>query len=73
MTHDFILGGSPVSLITVRACTPKALDWIEANLALEEWQWANEAFVVEPAYACDIVEGIEADGLTVEKLTVRKI
>lgn len=54
------------STVMVKPLTKKALDWIEANVQLEGWQWLGGAFACEPRYADDLISGMLGDDLEVE-------
>jgi hypothetical protein len=53
------------SLVTVTPLTPAAEAWVEENVPLEDWQYIGRGFVVEPRYVGNLVDGIQADGLTI--------
>jgi hypothetical protein len=54
-------------LVLVYPLTEDARRWVEQNVQLDAWQWDGDAFAVDgTAYAADLAEGMEADGLTVE-------
>jgi len=54
-------------LFLVWPLTEDARQWVNQHVQLEAWQWDGDAFAVDgTAYAADLAEGMEADGLTVE-------
>ena len=52
------------TICLLRPNTTAAKAWVEAKIA-DDAMWYARAVVVEPRYLPDIVDGIEADGLTV--------
>jgi hypothetical protein len=46
--------------------TTDARNWVDENVALEPWQWLGRSFAVEPRLLDQLVEGIQAEGLSVE-------
>jgi hypothetical protein len=55
------------TIFLFRTLTDAVREWVADNVQLEAYQrWGRYGFVVEHRYAGDIVEGIQADGLTVE-------
>jgi hypothetical protein len=62
---EFVEHGS-ICLLT--PMTPAANDWDEANIPKDAMRWGACSVVIEPRYAPSILEGIAADGLTVERL-----
>jgi hypothetical protein len=65
MTADFDLANhGSICLLTPR--TPAGHDWAEANLPDDAQRWGPCSIVVEPRYVQAIIDGVEADGLTVE-------
>ncbi|MFN4278289.1 MAG: hypothetical protein ACK4FJ_18505 [Ferrovibrio sp.] len=53
------------SVIALRPRTEAALDWITANVQSEGWQWLGRWLCVEPCFASDIIDAMQADGLAV--------
>lgn len=53
------------SIAMIRPHTPEAAAWIDANIALESWQWLGGAFSCEPRYVADLIEGMQAAGLII--------
>lgn len=54
------------SITMLATHTDAALDWVEENIELEDWQWQGNQFAVEPRYLDALIEGIEEDGLIIE-------
>ena len=54
------------SIVGLTPITPAAREWIKEHCQTEPWQWMGETLNVEARYAGSIVEGMQADGLTVE-------
>ncbi len=52
------------TIVLVRPLTTEARAWIDENVQTEPWQWFGGGLAVEPRYAHDLVEGMQADGLT---------
>lgn len=52
------------SIVLLSIYTDAAKEWVAEHLPADATRWGN-AVVIEHRYANDIVEGIEADGLTV--------
>lgn len=52
------------SLVLVTPETTAARDWLADHLAGETTWWAG-AVAVEPRYVADLLDGAQADGLTV--------
>ena len=55
------------SICLLNAHTQEARDWVEAHLPADRQRWGERGTVIEPRYVADIVNGIQADGLTVEE------
>lgn len=53
------------SILVLTALTDEAREWADEHLPADRMAWGRCGTVVEPRYIGDIVEGIEADGLTV--------
>jgi hypothetical protein len=53
------------SILILTADTASARAWANENLPDDRQRWGQGGTVVEPRYIADIVQGIEADGLTV--------
>jgi hypothetical protein len=53
------------SIVTFKPLTEEAEAWCEEKLVGDDVMWFGGAVVVEPRYAEPIMEGIVADGLTV--------
>jgi len=53
------------SIVMVECATDAAMAWVKDNLSLESWQWMGRSFSCEPRYIDALVEGMDADGLTV--------
>lgn len=54
------------SICTLSPMTPAAKQWRADHLPDDAMQWGADGVVIEPRYAADILQGIEADGLTVK-------
>lgn len=54
------------SIVTFKPLTDDAQEWCEEKLQGEDTLMFGGAYVVEPRYADDIMEGIINDGLTVK-------
>lgn len=54
------------SLIMLSIITPEAKAWVEENVQTETWQWLGNNLCVEPRYADNVIDGMQADGLSVE-------
>jgi hypothetical protein len=61
---EFVEHGS-ICLLT--PMTPAAHDWADEHIPRDATRWGVSSIVVEPRYAGDILRGVEADGLTVER------
>jgi hypothetical protein len=46
--------------------TPAGREWIAENCQAESWQWMGETLNIDTRMAEDVLEGMKADGLTVE-------
>ena len=46
--------------------TPRAKEWVEANVETESYQWFGNTFVVEHRYAWGLAEGMKAEGLVLQ-------
>jgi hypothetical protein len=53
------------SVTTLKPVSDAAKEWVSENIAADATYWAG-AVVIEPRYVADIIDGIHADGLTVE-------
>jgi hypothetical protein len=60
---DFCLYGHG-SISTLVPKTPAAKAWVEKHIP-EDAQWFGHGVVIEHRYVNDIVEGLQADGLTI--------
>lgn len=55
--------GSVVLFILISAA---AIAWVEENVQTEGWQWmGRNTFAVDHRFASDLIEGLQAAGLTV--------
>jgi hypothetical protein len=54
------------SVIMIHVLTDAGRIWVDENVGVEGWQWMGEAFACEPRFVADLIDGAEADGLTVE-------
>lgn len=54
------------SIVGLTPITPAAREWIEEHCQTEPWQWMGETLNVDTRMAGNILEGMQADGLTVE-------
>lgn len=54
------------SIFTFLPLTDEAREWIDENVAYEDWQWSGGALAVEPRYAAELASGMQNDGLEVE-------
>lgn len=54
------------SLVVLQPITEAARRWVEDNIQSDAQYWCK-GVVIEPRYVADIVEGLVADGLTVER------
>ncbi len=56
------------SILVLHALTPAAQEWASEHLAGDEVQhWGQHGTVVEPRYIEPIIDGIEGDGLEVQR------
>ena len=53
------------SLVTLTAATDTAKQWADEHLDPDRQIWGQFGSVIEPRYVDDIINGIQADGLTV--------
>lgn len=64
MTPDFTFANhGSVTLLT--PVSDAAREWAAEHLPVEPWQMLGNAIAIEPRYADPILEGIDADGMTV--------
>ncbi len=54
------------TIFLLRPNTPAAQAWMDEHLQAEQYQMFGTAVAVEHRYIADIVEGIQADGLTTD-------
>lgn len=52
------------SIIVLVPLTQAAIDWVEEHIDIEQ-TWGKNGVVIEPRYFGAILEGLQADGLTV--------
>jgi hypothetical protein len=52
------------TIVTITPLTQDAADWIDENVATEDWQWMGGALAIEPRYAGELLYGMQEDGLT---------
>lgn len=52
------------SIFILNPVTPEAGAWFEENVAQDGQRWGG-GYVVEPRYVDDILDGAEAEGLTI--------
>lgn len=64
MNNDFTVRNEG-SIFLLIPHTPAAEAWIEEHLPQDAMRWAGNSIVVEHRYICDIIDGIQADGLTI--------
>ncbi len=62
---DFTVTGHG-TIFLLRPNTPAAQAWMDEHLQAEQYQMFGTAVAVEHRYIADIVEGIQADGLTTD-------
>lgn len=63
MTDFLFSDHGSVTILT--ALTAAANEWIDAHLPEDRQTWGPCGTVIEPRYAAAIIEGLQADGLTV--------
>jgi len=62
--YDFdIQNHGAIAILT--PCTEYAHDWVDEHLPDDAMRWGG-GVVIEPRYLGDIIDGIEADGLSVQ-------
>jgi len=61
---DFLLQ-THGSICILLALTDDARAWVEANLPADRQQWGQRGTAIEPRYVQHIIDGIEADGMSV--------
>jgi hypothetical protein len=54
------------SIFMFQLLSEEAREWVAEFVASEDWQWFGDGLCVEPRMARDLVDGMIADGLTVE-------
>ena len=54
------------SIVILTANTEAAREWVEEHLPADRQTWGRHGTVIEHRYADDIINGLQADGLTVE-------
>ena len=54
------------SIVMVTPMTAAGRDWIDENVASEDWQWMGLSLAVDVRYAENLVEGMQEAGLTVD-------
>lgn len=63
----FIEGGARAQTVyRFIVCTKAARAWVDANVALEGWQWLGNGFGVDHRYAVDLADAMAAAGLVVK-------
>lgn len=60
-----ILVNDQGSIVMLTPISPEAREWISQYVAFESWQWFGGSLCVEHGYADDLIEGMQAEGLTV--------
>jgi hypothetical protein len=65
MAADVIVENSS-SIVSLTPITPAAREWIKENCQTEPWQWLGPTLNIDTRYAGNILEGMQADGLTIE-------
>lgn len=65
MTTDFTVDNHG-SILILNAHTEAAKAWVDEHLPDDRQTWGQCGTVVEPRYIGDIVQGIAADGLSIE-------
>lgn len=65
MTADVKVDNSG-SVVGLTPITPAAREWIAENCQAEPWQWLGETLNIDTRYAGAVLEGMQADGLTIE-------
>lgn len=53
------------SITILTANTPEAKEWVKEHLPEDATTWGPNGTVIEPRYADDILDGLQADGLSV--------
>lgn len=56
------------SIIMFYLCTDDATNWVDENLVIESWQWLGSGFGVDPRMAEGVLDRMEADGLTTNRV-----
>jgi len=65
MTADVLIEDhGSIALFT--PMTPDAHQWVEEHVEVESWQLMGCSIACEPRYLCQLVEGMEEDGLVVQ-------
>jgi hypothetical protein len=54
------------TIVTFRADTPEALDWLEENVVSEGWQYLGSTLCVDHRRAADLAAGIDGAGFDIE-------
>jgi hypothetical protein len=53
------------NVILIRPLNEAARRWLDENVVSEPWQWLDGGLAVDHRLARDLVEGIEAAGLSI--------
>ena len=53
------------SICVLHALSDDARAWVDQHLSDESLTWGPSGTVIEPRYVAPILEGIEADGITI--------
>ncbi len=53
------------SILILHALTAAAKDWVDHNLPEDAQRWGSDGVVVEPRYVDTILDGMQADGLSI--------
>jgi hypothetical protein len=62
---DVVVTNQGASVVMFQPVTEEAKQWVDDNLELEGWQWLGPAFAVDHRMVEHLIDGMEADGLTV--------
>jgi len=55
------------TIVMVRPVSEAAQTWVKENVQLQGWQWLGGAFAVKPRRVEDLLDGMEAAGLEVQR------
>lgn len=51
------------SIVSLTPLTDAGRDWIDENVASEDWQWMGGSLNIEPRYAGELLYGAQEAGL----------